>query len=584
MEKLVSNTGSVDKYQLHSKDSFIASAEAQIKDMKYRCLNLVVAFKFSADASDVETFESRALSLKCVRLFAKVQSNLYLASLCEPSFSGQNQFRQMCQVIKNFFDELMAYSPKAHQAAKKCCIGISALGHDSDTVASAVVHAIQATMSNTGDDGTQHLCFFSTTLQAQLKRERVLENYLQQVIRNSALRVTYQPIINARTWQIAGYEALCRFPSTEQLKADTREMIGIAEELDLVSEIDLMVYQKSFTDFVSQLREEGNFINVNLSPNTSENIGLLFDFVEFLATSVDLDMSQIVIDVNELKPNSKPFEFREVLPRLKDKGTRVALDDMGMGFDIAYYLESGCFDLLRISRSFFRNFSESGTHHQVVKLLIQLCHKYHIEVIAEGVETLEEAQLLAYLGVDYMQGYVFSHPLEMDELKRSLAEVHERIKLVTHCNYDEPACGDASGGADVMALAEKNLPHMDPGEPISLAYEYQRSLEAEVLPVINRGECVGLIDRPTLNLHLTPAMGTKLETSKEAAIWNKPVAGVMNVHFPRVEKSMPMSELIELVRSNRLSLPVVVVEEGRYKGVITQRQMIQQLTNMCGPN
>ena len=96
MEKLVSNTGSVDKYQLHSKDSFIASAEAQIKDMKYRCLNLVVAFKFSADASDVEKFESRALSLKCVRLFAKVQSNLYPKHLAHNADALHSQSFSRC--------------------------------------------------------------------------------------------------------------------------------------------------------------------------------------------------------------------------------------------------------------------------------------------------------------------------------------------------------------------------------------------------------------------------------------------------------------------------------------------------------
>lgn len=139
-----------------------------------------------------------------------------------------------------------------------------------------------------------------------------------------------------------------------------------------------------------------------------------------------------------------------------------------------------------------------------------------VKVVAEGVETEHEVYVLKSLGVDLLQGFFFAKPLPLSNLIHA-SDYRKHLKLT-----NREADKQSSEITTLQSLAFFTQYRLDPGDPLSLAVEYFNAVQSDVLPVVTAGECVGLVDRAALNLHLTPTMGTELETAREAAIWRKP--------------------------------------------------------------
>ncbi|EKO3995707.1 CBS domain-containing protein [Vibrio fluvialis] len=111
---------------------------------------------------------------------------------------------------------------------------------------------------------------------------------------------------------------------------------------------------------------------------------------------------------------------------------------------------------------------------------------------------------------------------------------------------------------------------MDPGEPLILANEYLKPDTINAVTVINKGECVGIVDKAQLNLHLPPAMGTEHETMKEASIWQKPVASMMETQFTVMDAQAQLADMFRLLKEQAVTLPIVLVTDKRYKGIVTE--------------
>ncbi len=581
----VINASPSSRFKPLNQQAFVTDAQQFYDSIRYHNIGLVLALRpATTKQSQIDNFiDAMALS-KSIKTFGQISNELFIIFISQAVCERQNQVRAIHSTIYSFFSELKMLNPSAHHFAISGKIGVSVLGYDATSIKGATIHASQATMEQ-GTTAKHRVSIYDSNLSSELKRYRILEDLVATEINNNDLNIVYQPVINCHSWSIDGYEALCRFNANEVLQTNTKELIGIAEDLDMVSELDLLVYQKAFKELHSTLKKKNQFININLSPNTKTNIDKLFQYVELLADQENISPEQLIIDVNEVRNTSQRSNYETQLADVRSKGTRIALDDLSMGFSLARHLASGNYDYLRVSRKYIRNFTEQSEYYQIVKLLVGLCHRFKVKVIAEGIETLEEAQLLAYLGVDFMQGYLFSPPVPVKKLLEVEKEVQSILKRL-HVNGLSAGSNDEeeNDGPTVITIANKYLPRLDPGDSLLLAHEYFGSSTISVLPVIDNKQCVGIVTRELLNLHFTPAMGTEHETTREAAIWQKPVNSLMSVKFPRLDAQSQISELIYMIQEQGYQLPVILVEGTIFRGIVTERDLTRYLLKKSGLN
>ncbi|MEL7440466.1 MAG: CBS domain-containing protein, partial [Pseudomonadota bacterium] len=181
-----------------------------------------------------------------------------------------------------------------------------------------------------------------------------------------------------------------------------------------------------------------------------------------------------------------------------------------------------------------------------------------------------ELKVLANVGVDYMQGYLFSQAVPLVLLDKPQCHKPLFDGIVVKPNHDE----------SLLSLSHRDVRRLDPGEPLSLAVEYMNLSPDAPLVVINEKHCVGLITKEQINLHLTPAMGTDLESERENRIWKRPVNQVMNTEFERVDASLPVSEVKALVKA-RVKFPWILCDsQNEYRGLLTQEDVLGYLASL----
>ncbi|MDC5807079.1 EAL domain-containing protein [Vibrio europaeus] len=483
-------------------------------------------------------------------------------------------FQQATQVVTNigrsitklFHSFKHAQAPVA-TALKEGISGVSVLDVDATNPNQLVSHAYQALLElHSGQ--SRRINFYDRQIHNQIERKKALEEYVVESLESGAIDVYFQPIVDLQKNRIDKFEALCRFPAREGLAATTQELVGVVEELDRVVQLDDLVLLSALEQLAELQRLFGD--HVKLSVNRS------------LKTSTELDQilqrAAMVLDKEGVSPESITLEFTEsayfesdkknkqVLSLLREAGVKIAVDDFGTGSASFRYLKECYFDILKIDRAFIQNITFESRQYFIVQALILLAKRLDLEVIAEGVETEQELHILASLGVDYIQGYYFSKPMPLKELK----QVTDYCQLRTTISQVK---------ADSMVHLVEHSHHVDAGEPLSLVYQYFADGFNDYLPVVEEKVCVGYIDRANMNLHLTPNMGTDLESNKENAYWHKPANRLMLPVKTKVAWDTPQSEIPRLVAQATPFPWILVDEQGLFKGIVSSKSVMEYLAN-----
>ncbi|MEZ9718621.1 EAL domain-containing protein [Vibrio cyclitrophicus] len=559
-----------------NQEMFICNAESTKHNVRYQNVSIVLAIKPSnLEPRVFDAFHKVMQTVKSAQVVGRLNQSFFLVYLCEPICMSQNYARAIHFSIRHFFSEVKHSDERMYRYLTSGKVGVSVLGMDTQSIKKAVVHASQATLAQSAGHQSR-IQFYDTDLQLTIKRYVLLEDLVSDAIEKGEVGVQYQPIISCLDWEVVGYEAFCRFNIDSTFNATTTELIGLAEDLGLISDLDLLIYQSAFSQCSLLLKKSGNFLNLNLSPNTQQSLPEVLECMVVLAKQEEIELQQIMIDINEVKSPAETLDFATLLPGFRQRGVQFALDDLSKGFRLADLLSKGEFKYLRVSRELIERSNKGGEYYQVIKLLVRLCHRLDVQVIAEGIETSDEARLLSHLGVDYMQGYLFAKPVDYNELQDAEKQVDIILRQLHTDGMTDSSDVDKEA-TTLYHIASKSLPRLDPGEPLFLANEYLKPDTINIIPVINKGECVGLVDKSQLNLHLTPAMGTEHETMKEANIWKKPVASMMDTQFTVMDTESMITEVFPLIKERAISLPIVLVSKNLYKGLVTEADIAYYL-------
>lgn len=501
----------------------------------------------------------------------QLSKDVFVVCLQTPRCQWLSPLRLIQIALRGFFVELRSeLGSSMHDVIVEGQTGVSVLGYDTNNPRQALVHAAQAMVSApTGDQS--YFSFYNSDLHDELVKRHHLEAFLRTQIESQLVDVYFQPIIETRTGKIVKFEALARFYHQNKTY-DTQEMISVVEDLELIAALDDVVCRTALKQLPHIQKVYGEEIGLTL--NRSLNTKL--DSLQVLQSSLDLiaesgvDPSRITIELTETAYFEQDQEHTVALEELRGQGIKIAIDDFGTGYSSFSYLEKGQFDLLKIDRKFVKNIEEGSTKYSIVKMITELAHKLNVKVVAEGVESEEELKVLASVGVDYMQGFLFSQAIPVVLLDKPQCHKKRFNGVVI-----KPTCDES-----LLSLSHRDVRRLDPGEPLSLAVEYMNLSPDAPLVVINEKCCVGLITKEQVNLHLTPAMGTDLESERENRIWKRPVNQVMNTEFERVDANLPVSEVKALVKAGTKFPWILCDSQNEYRGLLTQEDVLSYLASL----
>ncbi|CAA9469742.1 MAG: diguanylate cyclase/phosphodiesterase (GGDEF & EAL domains) with PAS/PAC sensor(s) [uncultured Rubrobacteraceae bacterium] len=267
-------------------------------------------------------------------------------------------------------------------------------------------------------------CMFDPKMYERAVRRLELENDLRKAVESGEFAVLYQPIVRLETGETWGLEALARWDHPRRGLLDPSEFVPVAEESGLIIPIGNRVLEeacrrtKGWQDRYP--RTPPLILSVNLSAKQLRRPELA-ETTEYILRETGLDAGCLTLDVTETVYIKALEGNTPALDGLKKAGVRISVDDFGVGYSSLSYLKRLPADILKIDRSFTAGLGEDIEDTAIVRMVIELAHTFSMKVVAEGVESEEQAASLREMGCDMAQGYHFARPLRPEEVPGFLA-------------------------------------------------------------------------------------------------------------------------------------------------------------------
>lgn len=295
-------------------------------------------------------------------------------------------------------------------------IGISIFPEDANSAEQLYMHADSAVYEAKSEGGRKYR-IFTHEISRQLNERKQMEESLRHALRRDEFRLYYQPIINALSGSVTGLEALIRWQHPQHGLLTPYHFIRLSEETGLIDEIGSWVLQEACRQLAAWDRQGISVphVAVNVSAHQLEN-GVLGTDVRRALRDHALRGERLVLELTEsLLMRDVTFASR-TLTALKHQGVRTAVDDFGTGYSSLAYLNRLPIDALKIDRAFIAPVAEEGGDTRVTEAIIALGRSLKLHIVAEGVETVQQAEFLAAHGCTAMQGFFFSKPVPANEV------------------------------------------------------------------------------------------------------------------------------------------------------------------------
>ena len=250
------------------------------------------------------------------------------------------------------------------------------------------------------------------------KRTSDIISKLPSAIESGEIQVWYQPQVNYKTGKIIGAEALCRWFSQNDGFISPGEFIPVLEEAGLIYDLDCHVWDTVCKD-LKRWNEQGRnlCVSVNLSrldivkdPNVADHFNTLVEFY-------DLSPRQLRIEITESAYVENADTIIKTTTKLREAGFEVEMDDFGSGYSSLNMLKEVVLDRIKLDLRFITGSGDQKMGRTILSYMVQMIHAIGTSLIAEGVETLEQADFLGSLGVEEMQGYYFYKPMPVDKFE-----------------------------------------------------------------------------------------------------------------------------------------------------------------------
>ncbi len=271
--------------------------------------------------------------------------------------------------------------------------------------------------------GGNRVTFFSTDMNDQASNRLELESYLRKALQKSEFYLMYQPLIDLHSGEIFGSEALIRWNHPKQGLVSPADFIPLAEETGLIEEIGNWVLRTACMQNKKWqlLGKEYLSVSVNVSAYQFQQTGFLEEVKHALLES-DLSPQYLTLELTESTMLSDVNYSIKIMRALQDLGVKVSIDDFGTGYSSLSYLKDLPINTLKIDRSFINNLRNDTSDIAIVKAIITMGHGLDVKVLAEGVETKEQIEILKELNCHYAQGFYIHRPLLTSDFEKGFTD------------------------------------------------------------------------------------------------------------------------------------------------------------------
>jgi diguanylate cyclase (GGDEF)-like protein len=344
-----------------------------------------------------------------------------------------NEAKQLAEKLQSTLTS--PFNIEHHEMYVSASIGIvlgnSKIDHPEDLVRDADIAMYHAKAL-----GRARHYVFNTELYNNAQKRLQLETDLRRAVERQEFFLQYQPIVSLKDGKIEGFEALVRWNHPKYGLISPLDFIPVAEETGLILLLDKWVLAEACRQFqfwkteiettpigecsaeISSLR-----ISVNLSAKQFSQPGLI-DIIDQIFKNTGFEGRNLNLEITESALMDDPESNSLILSALKDRHIQLAIDDFGTGYSSLSYLHRFSVNTLKIDRAFVSRLGSGREGIRIVEAIISMAKSLDITVVAEGVETLEQASQLQQLGCEYAQGYWFAKPLDPDSA----------VKLLSSCS------------------------------------------------------------------------------------------------------------------------------------------------------
>ena len=247
-----------------------------------------------------------------------------------------------------------------------------------------------------------------------------VEKQLRHCLLHDSLVLHYQPIINLANGTICGAEALLRLKAADGSLIYPDQFISLAEETGLIIPIGHWCIKqacKQLAQWQHSLSADF-YVSVNISPRQLQSTQFLPELKQALADH-NIAPETLVIEITESLLMHDNHNNQRIIQAIDETGCQIAIDDFGTGYSALSYLMNFPVDILKIDRSFIHNCVEDETSRSLVNAILNLSESLNLRVITEGIETVEQLNLIQQAGSEAAQGYFFSRPISAEDLTKN---------------------------------------------------------------------------------------------------------------------------------------------------------------------
>lgn len=416
-----------------------------------------------------------ARSLQQIDTLARIGSDQFAVLL-----GGHRDSREIAGLAENFRQALRAPIRIAgEEIVLTGSIGV-AMAENTGVEARDLLREAEIAMRWAKKSGTDRIEVFKPEMRAEKDDRIAIESDLRRAIENRQLIIQYQPIVALSSEELVGFEALVRWEHPKLGLLSPADFIPVAEETDLIVQLGSYVLGRAVTDIARWHKElprpeQPLFVSVNVSSRQLVKPDLVQEIRHAIGRAV-IPAGSVRLEITESLVMENPEQATMILDLLKEAGIQLALDDFGTGYSSLAYLNRFPFDTIKIDQALVQASSDHESSAIIVRSIVALAHELGKRIVAEGVETAEDAAFLRSIGCQYAQGFYYGEPMaegDIERLLRLLRKADRRMRRRGLVRGQEKkkakdaAPGPASpppspGGADGGAAPPRAMPPVPP--------------------------------------------------------------------------------------------------------------------------
>jgi len=387
----------------------------------------------------------------------------------------------------------------------------------------------------------------------------------------------YQPIVSLTDGKIFGYEALSRVlddrSPNEILDLDIEHIFRIAEKANKLWELETLCRKKALENAKHILNNDAEKkLFLNVSPNIIHDIEFKDGFTKNRLDKYGFDLQNIIFEITERSMIVDKEVFLDSIEHYRKQNYGIAIDDVGSGYSGLNVINDIKPDIIKLDINLIRNIDKDETKQFLCKAMIDFGKNANIKVIAEGIETEEELQMLIKLGVDFGQGYFLGIP------RKSFADIApEKISMIEKYHSKKYVEKFKNSIYPSIGYLSRKGYCLSPNEKSEDVYEMLRlNPTITEFTLVENDVAIGFMTRVALNELFSGRYGYSLYSKKK-------ILELTNNNFLKVNHNMPIDYVSRIAMQrpfDRLYNPIVVEEDGKYQGVVTIKDLLDASTRI----